>query len=105
MSEVRRFPGIGFSSCAAPTFSCGQAILNGGYESSFWNALEWRLCTRTILSMSAKSRETEVQSLYSSEVHRMHEIELALSEESSRTRQIRVEFDIQNAETYMTRGT
>ena len=30
---------------------------------------------------------------------------IILSEESSRTRRIRVEFDIQNAETYMTLGT
>ena len=29
-SEVRRFAGIGFSSCAAPTFSRIQGILNGG---------------------------------------------------------------------------
>ena len=29
-SEVRRVPGNGFSSCAAPTFSCVQGILNGG---------------------------------------------------------------------------
>ena len=30
---------------------------------------------------------------------------ISLSEESSRTRRIRVEFNIQNAETYMTLGT
>ena len=29
-SEVWRFPGIGFSSCAAPTFSRVQGISNGG---------------------------------------------------------------------------
>ena len=40
-SEVRRFPGIGFSSCAVPTFSHVQGILSGGYESGFQNALEW----------------------------------------------------------------
>ena len=50
-------------------------------------------------------REVEVQSLYSSEVHGMCVIELALLEESSRMRQIQVEFNIQNAETYMTQGT
>ena len=38
--EVRRFPGIGFSSCAAPTFGCIQGISNGGHESSFWNVPE-----------------------------------------------------------------
>ena len=32
--EVWRFPGIGFSSCAAPTFSRVQGILYGGHESS-----------------------------------------------------------------------
>ena len=88
MLEVWRFPGIGFSSCTAPTFSCVQGISNRGYELSFQNALEWRMCTEMILSTSAKSRETEVQSLYSLEVRGMREIELALSEESSRARQI-----------------
>ena len=39
-SEVRRFPGIGFSSCAVPTFSHVQGILNGGHESSFQNVPE-----------------------------------------------------------------
>ena len=52
-----------------------------------------------------KMREAEVQSLYGSEVCRMREIELDLLEESSRARRIRVKFDIQNAETYMTLGT
>ena len=52
-----------------------------------------------------KMREAEVQSLYSSEVHGMREIELVLSEELSRMRQIWVEFDIQNAEMYMAWGT
>ena len=66
---------------------------------------EQRMYTRTITSTSVKSREMEVQSLYSSEVRGMREIELALLEESSRTRQIWVEFNIQNVETYMTRGT
>ena len=36
--EVWRFPGNGFSSCAAPTFSHVQGISYGGYESSFRNA-------------------------------------------------------------------
>ena len=53
---------------------------------------EQRKCTGMILSTSAKMREAEVQSLYSLEVHGMCEIELALSEESSRARRIRVEF-------------
>ena len=77
MSEVQRFPGIGFSSCAAPTFSRVQGILNGGHESSFWNAPKWRMCTGTNPSMSTKMREAEVWSSYSSEVCRMCEIELA----------------------------
>ena len=34
-------------------------------------------CTGTIPSMSVKVREVEVPSSYSSEGHRMHEIELA----------------------------
>ena len=105
MSEVWRFPGNGFSLCAVPTFSRVQGISNGGYESGFWNMPEQRMCTGTIPSTSVKMREVEVQSLYSSEVRGMREIELALLEESSRTRQIWVEFDIQNAETYMTWGT
>ena len=77
MSEVQRFPGNGFSSCTAPTFSCIQGILNGGYESSFHNALEQRMCTGTIPSTSMKMREAEVQSSYSLEVRRMCELELA----------------------------
>ena len=102
---MRRFPGIGFSLCAAPTFSNVQGISNGGYELGFQNAPEWRMCTGMIPSMNMKSKEMEVQSLNSSEVCGMREIELALSEESSRMRQIQVEFDIQNVETYMTWGT
>ena len=38
--EVWRFPGIGFSLCAVPTFGCVQGILNGGHKSSFWNVPE-----------------------------------------------------------------
>ena len=86
MLGVRRFPGIGFSSCAAPTFSHIQGISNGGYKLSFQNVPEWRMHTGMITSMSVKSRETEVQSLYSLEARGMCRIELALSEESSRTR-------------------
>ena len=88
MSEVPRFPGIGFSLCAAPTFSRVQGILNRGYELSFRNALEQGKCTGMIPSMSAKMREVGVQSWYGSEVHGMCEIELALSEELSRERWI-----------------
>ena len=76
-SEVWRFPGIGFSSCAASTFSCIQGILNGAYELSFQNALEWWKCTGTILSTSAKSREMEVQSRRVQR-YTMHGIELEL---------------------------
>ena len=61
-SEVRRFPGIGFSLCAVPAFSRIQGILNGGYELSFWNTPEWRKRTGTIPSTSAMVSMTEVQS-------------------------------------------
>ena len=77
MSEVRRFPGIGFSLCAVPTFSRIQGILNGGYESSFQNAPERMIHTRTIMSTSMKTREAEVQSSYSLEVRGMCGTELA----------------------------
>ena len=77
---MQRFPGIGFSSCAAPTFSRVQGISNGGYKSSFRNASEQRMHTGMIPSTSAKGREAEVQSLYSSEVHGMHENVLAYQE-------------------------
>ena len=40
--EVWRFPGIGFSSCTAPTFSRVQGISNGGHELSFRNVPEQR---------------------------------------------------------------
>ena len=60
--EGQRFPGIGFSSCAAPTFDHVQGILNGGYESSFWKVPEWRKCTGMILSTSTKMSQMEVQS-------------------------------------------
>ena len=60
--EVQRFPGIGFSSCAVPTFDRIQGILNGGYKLSFWNVLDWREHTGTTSSMSMKVREMEVQS-------------------------------------------
>ena len=33
--EVWWLPGIGFSSCAAPTFDCIQGISDRGYELSF----------------------------------------------------------------------
>ena len=71
MSEVQRFPGIGFSSCTVPTFSCVQGISNGGYKSSFWNVLEQRMCTRMVLSTSGKTRGAEVKS---SEVYGMCEM-------------------------------
>ena len=73
MLEVRRFPGIGFSSCAAPTFSHVQGISTGGYKLGFRNAPEWRMHTGMIPGMSMKMREAEVQSLCSLEVHRMRE--------------------------------
>ena len=94
--EVWRFPGIGFSLCAVPTFSHIQGISNGGYKLSFQNAPEWRKCTGTIPTMSVKARETEVQSR---RVWRY--VECA---ECARIEWVllwRVEFDIQNAETYI----
>ena len=107
MSEVWRFPGIGFSSCAAPTFSCVQGISNGGYESSFQNVPEQRMCTGTIPSMSTKTREAEVLSSYSLEVRGMCETELAYQKSRVEQDEMQVEFkfDIQNAVTYMTWGT
>ena len=57
--EVGRFPGIGFSLCAVPTFNRVQGILNRGFESSFQNVLEWRECTGMILSTSVGEREME----------------------------------------------
>ena len=59
--EVWRFPGIGFSLCAAPTFNCIQGILDGGHELSFWKVPEWREHTGMILSTSLRISETEVQ--------------------------------------------
>ena len=47
-------------------------------EKVYWNDSKYE----------CKMREAEVQSLYGSEVCGMHEIELDLSEESSRARQI-----------------
>ena len=61
--EVQRFPGIGFSSCVVHTFNCIQGISDGGYESSFWNVLEQRKCTRMFPSTSMRVSETEVQSV------------------------------------------
>ena len=60
MLGVQRFPGIGFSLCAVPTFSRIQGISNGGYKSSFQNVPEWRMRTGMILGMSTKTREAEV---------------------------------------------
>ena len=108
--EVWRFPGIGFSLCAVPTFNCIQGILDRGYELSFQKVPEWRKCTRMIPSTSMRISEMEVQSR---RVWKYMEVWDAPEEnraymwreESSRARWIQVEFDIQNAETYMTQGT
>ena len=75
-SEVRRVPGIGFSSCAAPTFSRVQGILNGG-RNGFPECVGMEICTGMVLSTSTKMRGMEVRSSCGSEVHRMHRIELS----------------------------
>ena len=61
-TEVWKVPGIGFSSCTAPTFNHVQGISNGGYKLSFRRVPEWKKHTGMILSMSARVREMEVQS-------------------------------------------
>ena len=66
--EVQRVPGIGFSSCAMPTFNCVQGILDGGYELSFWKVPEWRKHTRRVPSTSQRVSEMEVQSKKCAEV-------------------------------------
>ena len=85
-SEVRGFPGIGFSSCTAPTFGRVQGISNGG-TNRVSGMCQNGMCTGTIPSMSTKTREAEVRSTYSLEVRGMCEVEFSLSEESSRARQ------------------
>ena len=77
------------------------------YGLSFRNALEQRMCTGTIPSTSTKMREAEVQSSYSSEVRGMRELELAYQKSWVEWDEIWVKFkfNIQNVETYMTRGT
>ena len=75
--EVRRFPGIGFSSCAAPTFSCVQGILN--------RDTNWVSGTRRNGEVYQNGSEyeyedveAEVQSSYSSEVRGMRRVELII---------------------------
>ena len=46
-SEVRRVPGNGFSSCAAPTFSRVQGISNGG-RNGFPECVGTEICTGTV---------------------------------------------------------
>ena len=74
-TEVWRFPGIGFSLCAVPTFNCIQGISDGGYKLGFWKVLEWRKCTGMIPSTSMRVSEMEVQTLQSesTEVYRSAE--------------------------------
>ena len=72
-SEVWRFPGIGFSSCTAPTFGRVQGISNRGMDRV--SGMRWNgMCTGTIPSTSTKTREVEIRSTYSSEVRRMREV-------------------------------
>ena len=63
--------------------------------------------TGTIPSTNMKTREAEVQSSYSLEVCGMRETELAYQKSRVERDEMRVkvELDIQNAETYMTQGT
>ena len=75
-SEVRRVPGNGFSSCAAPTFSRVQGISNGG-RNGFPECVRMEICTGTILNTRVSMGGTEVRSSCGSEVRRMHGIELS----------------------------
>ena len=59
-SEVQRFPGIGFSSCAAPTFSRVQGISNRGMN-EFPECAGMEMCTGMIPSTNTKTREAEVR--------------------------------------------
>ena len=74
-SEVRRVPGNGFSSCAAPTFSRVQGISNGG-RNGFPECVGMEICTGTIPNTRVKMRGTEVRSSCGSEVRRMRGTEL-----------------------------
>ena len=95
-SEVRRVPGNGFSSCAAPTFSRIQGISNGGRNGDMYqNDSEYK-------SEDERNGGSEFVWFGGAQNARNRVI---LVEESSRTRRIRVGFDIQNVETYMTLGT
>ena len=85
-SEVWRVPGNGFSSCAAPTFSCIQGISNRG-TNEFPECTRMEMCTGMTPSTNMKMREVEIRSTYSSEVRGMHEVRFSSSEESSRARQ------------------
>ena len=86
-SEVRRVPGNGFSSCAAPTFSHVQGISNRG-QNRFPDCVGTEICTGTIPNTRVSMRGTEVWSSCGLEVRRICGIELSLAEESSRMRQI-----------------
>ena len=66
-SEVQRFPGTGFSSCAAPTFSCVQGISNGG-RNGFPECVRTEICTATIPNTRVRMRGMEVRSSCGSEV-------------------------------------
>ena len=77
MSEVQRFPGIGFARVLHLPSVVSRVFQT---EVTIWVSRmhrKWRMCTGMIPSTSMKLREMEVQSLYSLEVCGMCETELA----------------------------
>ena len=75
-SEVRRVPGNGFSSCAAPTFSRIQGISYGGWN-GFPECVGMEICTGTSPNTIEKRRGTEVQSSRDLEERGLHGTELS----------------------------
>ena len=86
-SEVRRFPGIGFSSCTAPTFSHVQGILSGGYESGFQNVLEWSSILEQFWVWVGRREKRRFRVVWSRGVWYARN-RISLSEESSRSRRM-----------------
>ena len=103
-SEVRRVPGNGFSSCAVPTFSRVQGISNGGRN----RFPEFAGMESVPEQFRVQVRRREKRRFGVRIVRRCAECarkDLAHRKSQVERDKIRVEFDIQNAETYMTRGT
>ena len=95
-SEVQRVPGNDFSLCTAPTFSRIQGISNGGQNGDMYrNNSKYK---------SEDKRNGGLEFVWFGGAQNGRN-RIMVAEELSRTRRIRVGFDIQNAETYMTLGT